>query len=84
MQEKEFVDQLLSYATCSHCALTINAPVWRVSRFDEENWLGLNIVSCPKCANVIIGAAGSSEEAMAHAKAIRQKILTDAGKNIFG
>jgi predicted RNA-binding Zn-ribbon protein involved in translation (DUF1610 family) len=84
MQEKEFVDQLVSYATCTHCDLTISAPVWRVSRFDDENWLGLNIVACPKCGNVIIGAAGTCEDSVAQAKAIRQRILSDAGKDIFG
>lgn len=84
MRQKEFVDQLLSYATCSHCSLTINAPVWRVSKFDDENWLALNIVACPKCSNVIIGAAGSSDAAMAQARAFRQRLLKDAGKDIFG
>lgn len=79
MNEKEFVDELPSYATCTHCQLTINAPVWRVSRFDASNWLGLNIVSCPKCKNIVIGAAGSSEAAMREAKKIRLKLMSADG-----
>lgn len=84
MKEKEFVAELPSYATCSHCSLTVNAPVWRVSKFDEENWLGLNVIACPKCSNLIIGAAGTSADAMSQASVIRKQLLKDAGKDIFG
>lgn len=80
MNEKDFVDELPSYTTCSHCQLTIDAPTWRVSRFDASNWLGLNVASCPRCRNVIIGAAGTSPAAMAEAKAIRLQLLSDAQK----
>lgn len=80
MNEKDFVDELPSYTTCSHCKLTLDAPIWRVSRFDASNWLGLNVVSCPKCGNVIVGAAGTSPQAMAEAKAIRLRLLSDAQK----
>lgn len=80
MDEKEFVDELPSYATCTHCDLTVNAPIWRVSKFDESNWLGVNVVGCPKCGNVIVGAAGTSAAAMTEAKAIRNRLLADAQK----
>ncbi|MCL6484602.1 MAG: hypothetical protein I4O49_10595 [Janthinobacterium lividum] len=82
MLENDFVDDLPSYATCSHCQLTINAPVWRVSRFDASDWLAVNVVACPKCRNVIVGAAGTSMPAMAEAKAIRLRFLRDASLTI--
>lgn len=83
MDEKEFVDELPSYTTCARCQLTIDAPIWRVSRFGSD-WLALNVVSCPKCGNVIIGAAGSSLAAMQEAKTIRARLLSTSQKDNFG
>lgn len=84
MDEKEFVDALPSYTTCWHCDQTVDAPIWRVSKFDSKNWLGLNIVSCSTCGNVIIGSAGSSEAAMVEAKSIRLHWMSVLGIEKIG
>ena len=81
MDKQEFVDELPSFTTCTECRLTIDAPIWRVSAFDSTDWLGLNVVSCPACANLICGAAGSSAPAVAEARRIRDKLLKQELEN---
>lgn len=75
MDEKEFVAALPSYTTCEQCGSYVVAPIWRVSRFERNEWLALNVVACSKCGNIMCAAAGSTEAAAAEASTIRIQVL---------
>lgn len=82
MNRVDFVDQLPLSVHCDHCGAEVRAAGWQVAAYRAGQWIGINVAECQACRNVLIGAAGSSREAMEEAHKLRRVILEKTGNGI--